>query len=458
MGTIAPVRTVTLALLLLLPAATTRARAQSDTLGLHTTLAGWADDALLAILDRDAARGGRLSDHGILQRFWPDIDPDYQINLMRMRFDLIDDAEWYRHASGARYWGGSINTRDEAIGAEFKARVQLADQWTADVNLRHQSLLELTRSLVRLSVRRTARSGFYTALEGAFSFHKPSSDVGFVAGWQHGNRHVEIALTALDAFNNLIYGGLKVQNTPADTALDYRREPFLLRAYADLPLGQRWRVEGRAGVMRPTTLRAYVQAAPDSGFLQDERYGFAGALIEWLPSSRVTAGGFATVIRAVTSRTPLPNGGAVNDYRLTERTAELGGSLLIRPASRWLIEGWLGRSWRPEGRVYRSGAAPDVNYEDVAWSGQAIVMYRPAQGFTSSLALDLDRRDVVRGSGEVPSRETSQARHNSEIRADFGWRFANRSLFALGLGFDLDPGIYPRGWFGGAHGRFALYW
>ena len=156
------------------------------------------NEVVLHILDRDAARGGRLSDHGILQRFWPDIDPDYQINLMRMRFDLIDDAEWYRHASGARYWGGSINTRDEAIGAEFKARVQLADQWTADVNLRHQSLLELTRSLVRLSVRRTARSGFYTALEGAFSFHKPSSDVGFVAGWQHGNRHVEIALTALD--------------------------------------------------------------------------------------------------------------------------------------------------------------------------------------------------------------------------------------------------------------------
>src|SRR5882724_11851599 len=78
----------------------TAARAQGDTVGLHTTLAGWADDALLAILDRDAARGGRLSERGILQRFWSDIDPDYQINLMRMRFDLVDDDEWYRHTSG----------------------------------------------------------------------------------------------------------------------------------------------------------------------------------------------------------------------------------------------------------------------------------------------------------------------------------------------------------------------
>jgi len=114
--------------------------------------------------------------------------------------------------------------------------------------------------------------------------------------------------------------------------------------------------------------------------------------------------------------------------------------------------------WRPERRVYRRGAPPDVNYADVSWSGQAVVMYRPLQGFTGSVGLDLDRRDVVRGYGEVPSLETSQGRHNSEIRCDFGWRFPNRSLFSLGLAFDLDPGIWPRGWFGGAHGRFALYW
>jgi hypothetical protein len=452
------VTAVRLALLLMLPAATTLAQAQDDTSALHTTLSGWADDALLHILDRDAARGGRLSDRGILQRFWPDIDPDYQINLMRMRFDLVDDYEWSRHTSGARYWSGSVNTRDEAIGAEFKARAPLSDRWAADVDLRHQSLLELTRSLVRLRVRRTASSGVYTALDGAFSFHKPSSDVGLAAGWHRGSTQVEVALTALDAFSNLIYGGLKVQNTPADTALDYKRLPFLLHGHADLPLGRRWRVEANAGVMRPATVRAYVQAAPDSGFLQDERYGFAGTLVEWLPSNRVTVGGFATVIRAVTNRAPLPNGGAVNDYHLTERTVELGGTLLIRPAPRWLLEAWLERMWRPERRVYPLGAAPDVNYEDVSWSGQAIAMYRPAQGFTGSLALDLDRRDVVRGYGEVPSYETSQGRHNSEIRVDFGWRFPNRSLFQLGLGFDLDPGIYPRGWFGGAHGRFALYW
>ena len=66
--------------------------------------------------------------------------------------------------------------------------------------------------------------------------------------------------------------------------------------------------EARLALLTPRfvgELRAYVQAAPDSGFLQHERYGFAGARAEWLPSHRVTVGAYATVIRAVTDRAPL---------------------------------------------------------------------------------------------------------------------------------------------------------
>jgi hypothetical protein len=61
------------------------AAAQSDSLQLQATLAGWAEDTWLRLLDRDAARDGRLSDRGILQRFNSTIDPDYQINLIRAR-------------------------------------------------------------------------------------------------------------------------------------------------------------------------------------------------------------------------------------------------------------------------------------------------------------------------------------------------------------------------------------
>ena len=77
----------------LIIAAAAPCRGQSDSTGLHATLAEWAEDAWLRLLDRDAARDGRLSDQGILQRFNATIDPDYQINLIRARFGLLDDAD-----------------------------------------------------------------------------------------------------------------------------------------------------------------------------------------------------------------------------------------------------------------------------------------------------------------------------------------------------------------------------
>src|SRR5438034_4274447 len=117
----------TVAFLIVIVATAAPCRGQSDSARLHATLAAWAEDAWLRLLDRDAARDGRLSDQGILQRFNATIDPDYQINLIRARFGLLDDADWARHPRGARYWGGSINTRDFAEGAEFKEAVPRSD-------------------------------------------------------------------------------------------------------------------------------------------------------------------------------------------------------------------------------------------------------------------------------------------------------------------------------------------
>ena len=450
----------TVAFLIVIVATAAPCRGQSDSAGLHATLAAWAEDAWLRLLDRDAARDGRLSDQGILQRFNPTIDPDYQINLIRARFGLLDDADWARHARGARYWGGSINTRDFAEGAEFKELVPLGRRWSTAVDFTKQDLPELTRSLVRIGFVRRTDAGFFSSIEGTLVPLKPSSDLEAGAGWRRPGRELALYVAVLDAFSDLIYQDLEVLNAAADTALDYERQPVTLRGNLDLRLATRWRVEGRAGVMLPATLRAYVQLFPDSGFRQRERYGFSGLLVEWQGNAGLTLGGFATYVRAVTDRTPLPDGRALDDFRLTERTMQAGGLLLARVAPEWVIESWLARSWRPERKVYRNAAAPaaDIDYQDVAWSGQAVLERRPEHGFTGGITYELDVRDVTRGAGEVPAREGSLARHNNEVRLEFGWRAANRWAFQLGLGLDSDPGMWPRGWFGGGHGRFVLYW
>src|SRR5207249_3909294 len=248
------------------------------------------------------------------------------------------------------------------------------------------------------------------SIEGTLVPLKPSSDLEAGAGWRRPGRELALYVAVLDAFNDLIYQDLEVLNAAADTALDYERQPVTLRGNLDLRLATRWRVEGQ---------------------------GNAG----------LTLGGFATYVRALTDRTPLPDGRALDDFRLTERTMQAGGLLLARVAPEWVIESWLARSWRPERKVYRNAAAPaaDIDYQDVAWSGQAVLERRPEHGFTGGITYELDVRDVTRGAGEVPAREGSLARHNNEVRLEFGWRAANRWAFQLGLGLDSDPGMWPRG-------------
>jgi hypothetical protein len=431
--------------------------AQRDSLGLHTTLNRWADEAWFTIIDRDASIGGRLSDQGILQRFQPRIGPDYEGAKIRYRFDALDDYYWYRRTNGARFAGGSVTTRDMAIDAEFKQSVPLGSRWSADVHFNKENLPDVVRNLVRLGFTRTEPNGAFAFIEGALTPVKPSADIEVGAGWRRGYTRAAISVAVLDAFNDLIYQSLHVYKAFADTALDYERHPIMLHANLDLPLASHFRFEGHGGLLGPSVVKAYVQEVPDSGFRQDEDYGFAGALVEWIASPRVTAGAFGTYVNAVTDRQPLPYGRPLDDFQLTERTTKAGAQLLARLAPRWLFQSWAGRMWRTEQRVYRTSAAPDVDYKDVSWSGQAELKYGARDGLMLSTALDVDDRQVVRGDGEVPSFGTL-TRNNNRLRFDFGWRFPTRSEFTLGLAFDLDPGHYTRGWFGGAHGRWVLCW
>jgi hypothetical protein len=107
--------------------------------------------------------------------------------------------------------------------------------------------------------------------------------------------------------------------------------------------------------------------------------------------------------------------------------------------------------------VYRTAAAPDVDYLDVSWNGQAVLVYGAATGVMLRVTYDVDDAQVVRGQGQVPALSPVGGHHN-EILLDFGWRYANHTAFSFGLGVDLDPGPWPRGWFSGAEGAFRLYW
>ncbi|MFQ6047597.1 MAG: hypothetical protein ACE5PT_14760, partial [Gemmatimonadales bacterium] len=398
------------------------ARAQVDTSGLHATLGGWAESTWLLLLDRGAADGGRLNDRGMLQRFHPDIDKEYELDLISSRFGLSEEYVWHRADNGARYWGGSINHKDLVAGGNFKARVPLGRGWATHVRLDRDELPAIDRSLVRIGFRKDWLRGPFLFFEGTLLKIKPEMDLTVGGGVRGEEGEVWLSATMLEAFSDIIYQGLVVWHGFADTALDYEEQPFALRGSAEWRPARGVRVELNAAVLTPTRVRAYRQVAPDTGFRQDERFGFASGLFEWAPLPRLRVGGFATWVRAVTDRTPLPQSGPADDFRLVERTTRAGAFLLLSPGTRWRGEAWLARSTRPETRDYRQGAPPDVDYEDRAWSGAALVGYEPPGGFRTHLAFEWDLRDVSKGEGQVPSMERTLGEHNTRVRLDLGWQ------------------------------------
>lgn len=420
---------------------------------LHATLAGWADDTWLLVLDRNAIHGGRLGPQGMLARFHRVIDAEYALDWISAVPSLTEDYAFQRSTHGVRYWGGSINHRDLIEGATFKTEIRLAGSWRFGARLDRLEQPALERNTVRIGFRSGA-SGWYGFADGSLTATKPDMDVVVGGGWCGRAGEVRVGVALLDVFSDVIYQGLVVWEGYADTALDYERHPIALRALVTRWLGESFRIEAHGAVLRPSRVRAYRQVAPATGFRQDESFAYGAVLAEWSVSPRLTVGGMLTSVRAVSDREPLPQSAATDDFLLRERTTDAKAYLLAAPHARWLLEAWAGRQWRPETRSYRRQAAADVNYEDRAWQGQAILTYRARSGFRSLAAFEADLREVVRGPPPVPEQD-GLGQHNTRLRLELGWQVERRAHFMAGYRIDLD---FDRAWFDGAHGRFVLFW
>jgi hypothetical protein len=145
----------------------------------------------------------------------------------------------------------------------------------------------------------------------------------------------------------------------------------------------------------------------------------------------------------------------VDPYDLVEETGRIGGYALARMRPWLTFEAWVAREWRPERRTYLDGSEPNVDFLDHSWLGQILLRLTPARGFVANLGVPFDLRNVVRGGNEVPGAHINW--HNYRIRGDVGWRFSERATFLVGAAFE------PRGdgvgrYFGGARGRFMVYW
>jgi len=431
--------------------------AQTDTTTLHATIKGWAERTWLLIADRSTTAGGRLTERGILLRFHEQIDAEYVLDNVSARFGLTEEYAWWRRSSGVRYWAGSINHQDLVSGFELKAPVELGQGWTVTARFDKEDT-PINRDFVRVGFRKQWSSGPFIVFGGSLEAFKPEMDLTAGGGFRDPHGEAQLTLTWLDAFNDAIYQGLVVYEGFADTAVDYEKQAFALRALVERRFGPHFRIEAEGAVQIPSRIRAYRQAAPDSGFRQEAKFALVGGLLEWAFGRRLTAGAFINWTRAVTDRRQLVQGRPEDDYRLVEETMRLGGYALWHPMRAWHIEAWVARESRPERRTFRSGRGTDVDYKDRAWVGQAALLYRAIIGFRANAAFEIDLRDVIRGDGQVPAVE-SLARNNTRLRLEIGWNFGVRFQVMAGYRLDLDGDDYvDRPLFDGAHGRFALHW
>lgn len=424
----------------------------------RATLAGWDEGHRLTIFDRGGSFFGRLSERGILQRFADDVDDEYDLDFISSEFDLIENYRWYNQENGARYWTGSIDNKQLVQQAQLVASIWLGESWGGLVQFNHQRTLQARMSLIQLQIRRKLFSGrALTFLMSTLNAEKSEIDLelGFV--WLPTPGKITLAVGALDVFNDLIFQGLVPNPFIADSSLDYTSHPFTGRIALDVPLGRRFRAEGYALVMSPTRIVLESRANPDSGFVQDESYAYAGGLLEWDPSTRSALGSFATWVRARLDRAALPDGSPDDNFDLTEKTWSLGLYGIHRFAPRFDTQIWFGRVFREELRL-TPDPAPEANldYEDRAWAGRSNFTYRALSGLRLELGLDLVARNVVGPDPRAGSRFLEN--DNFRLRFDFGWTFGRRAFFVIGANLDLDGDRASSGGFDGAHGRFALYW
>jgi len=419
------------------------------------TLRDWEEQAWLAIFDRSGGIFGRTSDHGILQRFNAAMDEEYHLDVITSRFSLSETADWYRRDNGARIWVGSINHLRLIVHGEFKASVRLADNWAADVRFNKEETLLADRSLARVGLRHRLLDGRAEAfLTGTVVADKPESDIelGFV--WFTGPGSITVAVAALDVFSDLIYENLEVSPSIADTAFDYTDNPYTARFSLDLPLGRNLRIEGHALALTPTTVEIGSQTRPGDGFLQQERYAYAGGLLEWSPSRNTAIGTFTTWVRSRLDRAPLAAGPPEDAFDLTEVTWRIGGYAIHHITDRLEAEAWLSRVGRSEDRLRPdTTVAANIDFEDQIWLASAGTVYRFPSGFQAQLEFDIADQTPL-SDDRLPS--VFDATH-TRLRFELGWRFGSRALIVLGSNLDLDGDDRSPN-FDGGHGRVRLSW
>ncbi len=414
------------------------------------TLAVWADQVWLSLLDRDGAYYGRLAEEGIFQRFNPEMHAEYELEIRASLFHPGEDARWAEKPNGFRIAGASISHPHILNLVDWRQEIHVSGPVDLMARYRRERTLTARRDYPSVGMRwRDVLGTPWTVQMGiGVHFFKPSADVEvtLARSWRDGEDRswgLEVRLAALDAFNEAIFQGLGVRADDVDAHYDYAGAPLAARTTLSAA-ASRWRAELHAGSSRRSEVRVTFPATGLAPFTQLERVAFLGALLQVTPLERVTAALYGTWARAdIERRAPASGLG----FTLREQTVTVGARARTRLNPSWAVETELERVGRPESRS-PAGGAPREHRDREVFARAALVRY-PEAGWTSRLAYALLDRDA----GYLAPWLTAQ---NHRLITEAGHRFRSGFEVTAGVGWDLDH--LRRAPFNGGHLRLSAAW
>ena len=411
------------------------------------TLAAWADQVWLSLLDRDGSYYGRLAEEGIFQRFNPRMNPEYEMDIRTNLFQAGEDARWAGLPNGFRLAVASINHPHILNIVDWRQAIHVSGPVDLMARYRRERTLTARRDYPWIGVRwRDVVGTPWTVQVGiGVHFFKPSADVevALARSWRDGEDRswtLEVRLAALDAFNEVIFQGLGVRADDVDAHYDYAGVPLAARTTLRAA-ASRWRAELHAGSSLRSEVRVTFPATGLDPFIQFEQVAFLGTLLQVKPLERVTLALYGTWARADTERQAPASG---LGFTLREQTVTLGARARTRLSPPWAVETELARARRPEWR----SPGGDAPRDHEVFARAALVRY-PEAGWTARLAYALLDRDA----GSLAPWLTAQ---NQRLITEAGHRF--RSGFEVTAGVRWDVDSFGRAPFDGGHLRMSAGW
>ena len=414
------------------------------------TLASWADDAWLALTDRDGSYFGRLDERGTLQRFNPLMDSEYELDLATALFAPAEDARWAGTERGIRVAGASINHPFVLNFIDWRERIPISGPVRLLARYVRQRSLTAQRdySNVGFEWQPAENQEWRVRTTIGVHFFKASADleVGTSRRWGHGEQSftLDVGVAALDAFNNVIFNALGVRPEDTPAHFNYTTLPVAMRLAAvwQLPRGQ---VELRGGLSNRSEVLVSFPASGDPSFELAETFAFAGAMAAVRPAEAIAVAVYGTIARAeaVRSLRGVPREG----LQVDEETRVAGLRARIGEGQRLWLELDLRSLWRPETWVVEND--PPIDHRDREVSAQLAAAHWPPAGWIWRLGYGFMDRHAG-----VLAPWLSAANHREVI--EVGHRFPSGFEVVAGLRWDLDQ--LTRAPFDGGQLRFAATW